>query len=94
MFPAKEEEKMQATLDDTEGCRVAGGVKGWTNPVAREVSRSWEGAGVQFTARGGDWRLVTSSLAYLGYTSTTCHLLLFQYVYCIRMIKNVWVYKR
>ena len=81
---------MQATHDDSEGCRVAGGVKGWTNPVAREVSRSWEGAGVQFTARGGDWRLVTSSLAYQ--VTLLLRVICFCFKYSIRMIKNVWVY--
>ena len=60
MFPAKEEEKMQATLDNSEGCRVAGGVKGWTNPVAREASRQLGHGRVQVYnlqpgVETGDW---------------------------------------
>ena len=62
MFPAKEEEKMQATLDDSEGCRVAGGVKGCTNPVAREASRSWDMGGCRCTIYSQGWRLETGDI--------------------------------
>ena len=62
MFPAKEEDKIRATHDDSEGYRVAGGVKGCTNPVAREASRSWELGGCRCTIYSQGWRLETGDI--------------------------------